>query len=307
MARPSLQLLAIVPAWNEEKSIAEVLGGLQACAGGLAGQGIGLSVCVIDDGSTDGTAEAARRAGADLILTHRSNRGLGAAVRSGLAHARDRGFDLAVKLDADGQHDPADIPALIAPILEDRADLVFGNRFPRMTYRMPLVRRWGNAVFRSLMRWLLSGWQIRDSQAGMFAANRAYLDRFFLPGDYNYTQQVLLDAWLKGMRFAQTPIAFHARTSGSSFISFKYPFKVLPQILLLLVMVRPLKVFLPLAGMFLAAAVGLFGVELVLWLQGSTSKPVEHVNLVLGLALFGINTGYFGLLAELLVRHRHRA
>ena len=141
----------------------------------------------------------------------------------------------------------------------------------------------------------------------MFAANRAYLDRFFLPGDYNDPQQILLDAWLKGLRFAQTPIAFNARTSGRSFISFKYPFKVLPQILLLLVLARPLKVFLPLAGLFLAIAFVLFGLELVLWLLGSTSKPVEHVNLVLGLALFGINTGYFGLLAELLVHHRHRA
>ncbi len=299
-------ILVVVPAWNEERSLAEVLEGLRTCADPLARQGVRLSICVIDDGSTDGTAEVARRAGADQVLSHGSNRGLGAAVRSGLAHARDRGFDLVVKLDADGQHDPADIPELIAPILADEADLVFGDRFPRMAYRMPLARRWGNAVFRSLMRWLLSGWRIRDSQAGFFAANRAYLDRFFLPGDYNYTQQVLLDAYLRGLRFAQVPVAFNQRKSGDSFVSFKYPFKVLPQILLLLVMVRPLKVFMPLAGLFLAVALGLSGFELVLWLLGSSSKPVEHVNLVLGLTLFGINTGYFGLLAELLVRDRHR-
>ena len=109
------------------------------------------------------------------------------------------------------------------------------------------------------------------------------------------------------MRFTQVPVTFNARTSGDSFISFKYPFKVLPQIFLLLVMVRPLKVFLPLAGLFLAVALGVFGFELTLWLLDSTSKPVEHVNLVLGLTLFGINTGYFGLLAELLVRYRHRS
>ncbi len=304
MAQSSRSVLAIVPAWNEELSIAQVLEGLRACAGRLAGQGVGLSVCVVDDGSTDGTAEAARRAGADHVLTLGYNRGLGAAVRSGLAYARDHGFDLVVKLDADGQHDPADIPELIAPVLEDRADLVYGDRFPRIAYRMPRVRRWGNAFFRSVMRWLLRGWRIRDSQSGMFAAGRAYLDRFFLPGDYNYSQQILLDAYLKGMRFVQVPVAFRARESGASFISFKYPFKVLSQILLLLVMVRPLKVFLPLAGLFLAVALGLFGLELALWLLGSTSKPVEHVNLVMGLALFGINTGYFGLLAELLVRYR---
>ncbi len=296
-------MLAIVPAWNEEKSIAQVLEGLQSCAGRLAGKGVDLSVCVIDDGSADGTSEVARQAGANHVLTHGSNRGLGAAVRAGLAHARDHGFDLAVKLDADGQHDPSDIPELIAPILEGRVDLVFGDRFPRMTYRMPLVRRWGNAVFRSLMRWLV-GWPIRDSQPGMFAANRAYLDRFFLPYDYNYTQQVLLDGYLKGMRFSQVPIAFNERETGTSFISLKYPFKVLPQIFLLLVMARPLKVFLPPAGLFLAVALGLFSAELALWILDLSSKPVVHVNLVLGLALFGLNIGCFGLLAELIVRHR---
>ena len=79
MARSFWSVLVIVPAWNEEKSIAQVLNGLQTCAGRLAGQDVSLSVCVIDDGSTDGTAEAARRAGADHVLTHRSNQGVGAA------------------------------------------------------------------------------------------------------------------------------------------------------------------------------------------------------------------------------------
>jgi len=236
-------MLVIIPAWNEEKSIAPVLVGLRTGADRLAEQAVSLPICVVDDGSTDGTAEVARRAGANHVLTHRSNHGLGVAVRSGLIYARNHGFDLVVKLDADGQHDPTDVPELIAPILEDRADLVYGNRFPRITYHMPLVRRWGNAFFRSLMQWLLSGWQIRDSQPGTFAANRAYLDGFFLPDDYNYTQQILLDAYLRGMRFAQVPITFNARESGNSFVSLKYPFKVLPQIFLLLVMIRPLKVF----------------------------------------------------------------
>ena len=166
-----------------------------------------------------------------------------------------------MKLDGDGQHDPADIPDLIRPILEDRADVVYGNRFPRITYRMPFVRRVGNALFRRLMRWL-THWDVKDSQPGMFAVNDAYLQVCFIPGDYNYTQQVLLDAYLKGMRFEQTPIAFHRRKAGESFVSLKYPFKVLPQILLLMVLVRPLKVFLPVAAFFLVAAGGIFVVEL---------------------------------------------
>lgn len=294
-------VLVIIPAHNEAKSIGQVVSGVRASARRLADADLDLRICVIDDGSTDDTAAAARRAGADHVLTHKQNLGCGAAVRSGLIHSREQGFNVTVKLDADGQHDPADIPALIRPILEDRADIVYGNRFPRITYRMPFLRRTGNALFTGLMRWL-THWDVKDSQPGMFAVNDVYLKVFFLPGDYNYTQQVLLDAYLKGMRFEQAPITFRRRKAGESFISLRYPFKVLPQILMLMVLVRPLKVFLPVAGLFLTAAAVTFLVELGLWFAGYTARPVENTNLVLGLAMFGLNAGFFGLIAELIVR-----
>lgn len=299
--RHSESLLVIIPAFNEEESIGGVVAGVRECAGRLAESGLRMQVCVVDDGSTDETAGAAREAGADHVLVHGRNLGCGAAVRSGLLYGRQQGSGIAVKLDGDGQHDPADIPELIRPILEDRADVVYGNRFPRITYRMPVVRRVGNALFRSLMRWL-THWDVKDSQPGMFAVNDAYLKVSFIPGDYNYTQQVLLDAYLKGMRFDQAPIAFHRRRAGESFVSLKYPFKVLPQILMLMVLVRPLKVFLPVAALFLVAAGVIFVVELALWFAGYMPRPVENTNLVLGLAMFGLNTGFFGLLAEIVVR-----
>ena len=295
-------LLVIIPALNEEETVGQVVADVRRCAGRLDTLGLDLSVCVIDDGSTDRTAAAARAAGADHVLVHKLNRGLGSAVRSGLLYGRDSGAGIVVKLDADGQHAPEDIPDLIAPLLADRADIVYGNRFP-LAYRMPFIRRVGNVAFRSLMRWLTT-WDIGDSQPGIFAVNGSYLRVFFIPGDYNDTQQILLDAYYKGLRFDQSPVTFRERKTGSSFVSLRYPFRALPQILMVLVMVRPLKVFLPLAALFLAAAFALFGIEFALWLSGWASRPVEHVNLALGLAVFGLNTGYFGLLAELLVRRR---
>ncbi len=224
-------------------------------------------------------------------------------MRSGLHFGRGHGFGIVVKLDADGQHDPSDIPDLIAPILADEADLVYGNRFPHIAYRMPFIRRLGNAAFRSLMRWLTS-WDIKDSQPGIFAVNDSYLRVFSISGDYNYSQKILLDAYLKRLRFAQVPVSFMERRAGLSFVSLKYPFRVLPWILVTLAMVKPLKVFLPIAALFLAASCGLFGVEFTYWTLGQATKPVEHVNLVLGLLLFGLNTAYFGLLAELVVRRK---
>ncbi len=277
------------------------MAGIKACASRLEETGLRARVCVIDDGSSDETAAAARRAGADDVAMHRFNQGCGAAVRTCLLSGRDGGFDIVVKLDADGQHDPADIPDLIRPILEGRADVVYGNRFPRISYRMPFVRRIGNTLFRKLMR-RLTRWDIKDSQPGIFAVNAAYLKVCFIPGDYNYTQQILLDAYLKGMRFDQIPVAFNRRETGESFISFKYPFKTLPQILMLMVMIRPLKVFLPLASLFLGVASAVFVVEMTVWFAGHASRPIENTNLVLGLAMFSLNTGFFGLLAELVVR-----
>ena len=298
---PASSVMVLIPALNEAASIGEVVAAARRRAAALAEMGLGLAVCVIDDGSTDGTGAAARAAGADHVLKHGRNMGVGAAVRTGLIHARTHGFGMAVKLDGDGQHDPADIPALIRPILDDRADVVYGNRFRRIDYRMPLYRRAGNATFRSLMRWL-TGWDIEDSQPGMFAVNRSYLAVSFIPGDYNYTQQVLLDSYLKGMRFEQAPISFHRRQSGESFISLQYPFRVLSQLLVVMVLIRPLKIFLPLAGFSLGVAALTGAVELGMWAAGDAERPIEHVNFVLGLALFGLNTGFFGLLAEAIAR-----
>ncbi len=300
---PYDSLLVIIPAFNEEKSVPQVVARVRRCAGRLSGLGLRLQVCVINDGSTDNTGAVARQAGADHILTHKLNRGLGAAVRSGLIYGRNHGFSIVVKLDADAQHDPSDIPALITPILNDQADVVYGNRFPQLNYRMPFIRRVGNTAFRLLMRWLTS-WDIEDSQPGIFAVSDAYLKVFFIPGDYNYTQQILLDSYHKGMRFDQVPVGFKQRRAGSSFISLRYPLVTLPQILLLLLLIKPLRIFLPVAAFFIIAAITLFGVEFAMWLSGNAEKPVEHVNLVLGLAVFGLNTGYFGLLAEVIVRRK---
>ncbi len=170
---------------------------------------------------------------------------------------------------------------------------------------MPWLRRVGNVVFTSLMRWL-TNWPVKDSQPGLFAVSRSYLRSFYLPGNYNYAQQILLDAYHKGMRFAQVPIAFRRRRKGESFITLSYPFKVLPQIVMLLVGVKPMRVFVPVALAFLATAMALFSVEFLQWLNGNAEKPVSHVNLVSGLALFGLQTLFFGILAELIVQTKER-
>jgi glycosyltransferase involved in cell wall biosynthesis len=293
------KLFVVVPAFNEEASIEATIEGLRTCAPGLLDVGFALQVYVVDDGSRDLTRALAEGAGADRVLRHNKNRGLGAAVRTGLRAAKTAGADIAVKFDADLQHNPLDILQLIKPILRDEVDIVYGDRFKLISYRMPWVRRNGNKAFTWLMK-TLTDWEVTDSQPGIFAVNSEYLSVFRLPGDYNYTQQILLDAYHKGMRFGQVPVEFHARKAGRSFVSLKYPVKVLPQLIMVLIGVAPLKIFGTIGLFFLVLAGVVSVTQISDYLLSGAEKPIMNVNLVLGLLFFGLQSLFFGLLAALI-------
>jgi len=296
------RVIVIIPAYNESEKVGETIRALKDVSSVFVKMGLSLLVYVIDDGSEDETYRRAREANADRVLRHKINCGLGAAVRTGLAAARADGAEIAVKFDADLQHDPNDIVSLIKPILDDEADVVYGHRFNRMEYEMPFVRWTGNFVFTRIMRFL-TGWSITDSQPGILAVNHAYLDVFRIPGDYNYTQQILLDAYHKGMRFAQRDVSFRKRETGKSFVSFKYPFKVVPQLFWVIVGVKPMKIFGPLALLFLFLAFGISVVEMILWVRGVIPKPILHVNAVQGAMTLGLQILFLGVIAELIIRN----
>jgi glycosyltransferase involved in cell wall biosynthesis len=278
-AKAIKKIAIIIPAYNEQEMIGNAVTSLKKITSSIKKLGYDLRIIVINDGSKDDTQHIAEAAGADLVVRHKVNRGLGAAIRSGLQAAFDEGADIAVKFDADLQHDPEDIIPLITPILNDEADIVYGKRFNRIEYRMPIIRRIGNLVFTGLMRYL-TGWPLEDSQPGIFAVNRDYLKVFNLPGDYNYTQQVLLDAYYNGMRFAHVDVRFKKRETGKSFVNFRYPVKVGHQIILMLISFKPMKIFGTLGTIIILVGISVAGFEISQWLRGIAPKPVEHVNAV---------------------------
>jgi len=300
-----MKIVAIVPAYNEAEKIGEAVAALKALRQRFDAGAASFQVVVVNDGSTDDTGRLAAAAGADRVVAHKVNQGLGAAVRTGLIAAFRMGADVVVKFDGDLQHDPGDVADLIAPILADEADVVYGNRFPRMQYRMPFVRRAGNIVFTWLMR-RLTRWPLKDSQPGIFAVNRAYLADFSIPGDYNYTQQILIDAYHRGLRFCHVPVTFRKRETGRSFVSLKYPLKVLPQIVRVLVCVKPLHVFGLIGLAFLLTAGAVAAADLILWARGMSHKPLPSIVGIIGLTLFGLQTLFFGLLADLIVQRGRR-
>ena len=220
-----MRLIAVVvPAKDEEATIGELLERIST----VEVPGYRLRIFMIDDGSEDRTAELARKKGA-TVVRHSENRGLGAAVRTGLQAAVDAGVVAVAYLDADLEYYPEDIPNLIEPVLASRADYVLGSRFRGGVRGMRLYRRIGNYVFTALQI-LLTRTLMTDGQTGMRAFSREAARSAEIIHDYNYAQVLTLDLLQKGFRMEEVPIRYRVREHGESFISWGYPAKVLPAI-----------------------------------------------------------------------------
>jgi glycosyltransferase involved in cell wall biosynthesis len=175
----------------------------------------GVRTIVVDDGSTDGTADIARAAGATVVST--GGVGLGGAVRAGLRAALALGAEAVAFCDADGEYDPAELPALVAPILEGRADYVVGSRFAGRIDHMHLHRRFGNQALTLAVRWLTRQ-AVSDGQSGFRALSRDAAASAEIVHDYNYAQVLTIELVQKGFRYAEVPITYRFRTSGRSFV-----------------------------------------------------------------------------------------
>lgn len=207
------RLTVVLPARNEAAAVGQVIARVPR----HPRPGMRVEVVVVDDGSTDGTADAARAAGADLVLAHRAGRGLGAAVRTGLRYALESGADYAAFLDADLEYPPEAIPDLLEPLRAGDADYVMGSRFRGYIGRMRLIRRAGNYALTLIQSLLLGRW-LSDGQTGMRALNRRALAALELRLDYNYAQVMTFNLLRKGLRLAEVPIWYAARPDGRSFV-----------------------------------------------------------------------------------------
>jgi glycosyltransferase involved in cell wall biosynthesis len=227
-------IYAVVPAYDEERSVGRVVRELR--------QSIpAIEVIVVNDGSHDKTEMEARAAGA-YVLSLPENGGYGAALQTGLRHAFAQGAEFVVTLDADGQHDPAEVPLLLAPVLDGVADLALGSRYLGRSagYRVPRLRRAGSWFFARIAT-ALAKQPITDPTTGFQAMNRKVLASY--AGWRRFPRRtpdanLLLYASRLGHRIIERPVVMHADEGPGSMHgtlrSAAYPVQMLSSILAVL-------------------------------------------------------------------------
>jgi len=287
-------VIVFIPAYNEEKTIADVIDKLNQVYKQGKEFDFVLDTIVVDDGSKDKTIEVAKKAGIKKIVVHPYNRGLGASTRTGMQTAYEMGADIAVKIDADMQNPPEDIEKIIRPILNDWADVVFGTRLTGgLQYKMPFYREIGNKFF----AWLCSkitGLKVTDATTGLIAFHKRYLAVFNIIRDYNETQQLIIDSWGKHMRVVEVPTIFHKRGGGESFIKagLKYPANVLPTMLRMYIHFKPLRFFLTIG--LICLILGLAAMINIL-IRGESFFGDGTITILI---IVGFQIIFFGLLAD---------
>jgi len=284
----------IIPVYNEADNIPQLIDNLKNI------EREEFFFIFINDGSQDNSLNLLQKINLKSeIVIHKKNLGLANAVKSGLRKAIEIGADYVVKVDADLQHDLNEIDSLLIELNED-IDFVYGDRFNgNLNYRMELIRKFGNKFFSYLTK-KLTGYKITDSQPGFIAMKIELAKKLKLLGNYNYTQQVLIEASLMGFRFKQVPITFNKRIHGKSFVSLKYPFKVFWQIFIIYSSLKPLSTFGKIGSILIISSIIISSFQIYQYSIGLSEKLIQNDDLVSLLFLFGVQTVFVGIIGNLI-------
>lgn len=303
MKYKSMKLIIYMPALNEENGISEVIKELPE----KIDQIDEIKILVVDDGSTDNTAKIAKDNGADVV-SHGVNRGVGSAFQSALQYALENKGDILVSIDADRQFNSKQIQEIIQPILDNKADMVTGNRFENgIPENMPKSKYWGNKQMSNLIS-LISRQKFRDVSCGFRAYSREALMRLNLFGSFTYTQETILDMVYKGLRVIEYPVDvvyFKNRKSRVAGSIVKYGLKTSEIIFKTLRDYKPMIFFGGMGG--ISIGIGLcFEIGLgIYFLVNNGFTPYKFIGFIgFGFIILGLLLMVVGLLAGMFNRVR---
>lgn len=290
-----------IPCFNEEKTLGTTLDALPRSIPGVER----IEVLIIDDGSSDKTREVAKAHGVKHIVGFRQNRGLAKAYSTGLEACLVRGADIIVNTDADNQYCADDIPALIQPLLEHRADIVIGARpietIAHFSLIKKILQRLGSAVVRHV-----SGTDVADAPSGFRAVTADVARQLHVFGDYTYTIETIIQAGQKGFKVVSVPVRVNEDLRPSRLVK-SIPDYIMRNIVTMgriYLIYRPLRLFIPVALATFASGLGLGLRYLYLNLQGFGQGHIHSVILSALLLTISGFTALFGVLAELTATNR---
>ena len=296
-----MKAVVIIPACNEEKTIGKVI---KEIPRNLCDE---IKVIVIDDGSNDDTAKRAKSAGADIVYVFKRNKGLAQAFRKGLDLAIENKADIIVNIDADGQYDPKEIPVLIKPIVDNKADLVLGSRFKGYIEYMSRRKRFGNLIATKITNFS-SNLHISDAQTGFRALSKEAALRLNIISDYTYTQEMIIQVAYKGLKIVEVPCTFKKRMGGESRLVssiFSYAKNAGLTILRTYRDYKPLRTFSLIGGIFLLLGL-LIGLRVLIhfFVTGAVTPYFPSVILTAILLIVGFQIIVLGLIADMIKSNR---
>jgi len=272
-----MKLVVFIPAYNEEKTIEKTILEIPRKISGFDK----IEVLVINDGSKDRTAELALNAGATKIVSHKTNMGVGAAFMTGVRNCISMNADVAVKIDADMQFDPKNIPELTVPILNNQLDVVVGSRFLNSKVEnIPRKKFIGNKIFTKIIS-LVTGQKFTDTQSGFIAYSKEAISNLIVINDFTFVHEAILDLKFKGFRIGEVGVPvqyFNERKSRVVKNVFNYSYKALSIIFRSLIYHRPIFTF------------GILGTLLVV--GGVIAKIITISNIIGGGISAELSTGF---------------